>query len=237
MAQLAGGGASAQRLLLPLTVDLTDEELEAVERHAGGVAARRGSRPKPFGGRSVVVHAVPAPHRRFDAGACFREVVADLARGRFGGWANGLERFAATFACRAAVKGGEPARWTARDAGAFAPALRDRPSSARCPRPGEESFSFPLGVGAAVWPPIESPSCSAPRRWARRRSTLALAAHLAARRHLRGLAPGLPPARHRDGQPRRRKNAPRWPASQNRARRSGHAVPAPDTSRATRPAI
>jgi DNA mismatch repair protein MutL len=34
--------------------------------------------------------------------------VADLARGRFGGWANRLERFAATFACRAAVKGGEP---------------------------------------------------------------------------------------------------------------------------------
>jgi DNA mismatch repair protein MutL len=46
-------------------------------------------------------------HPRFDAGACFREVVADLARGRFGGWANGLERFAATYACRAAVKGGD----------------------------------------------------------------------------------------------------------------------------------
>ena len=66
-----------------------------------------GFEPEAFGGRSVVLHAVPAPHPRFDAGACFREVVADLARGRFGGWANGLERFAATYACRAAVKGGE----------------------------------------------------------------------------------------------------------------------------------
>jgi DNA mismatch repair protein MutL len=54
----------------------------------------------------VVLHAVPSPHPRFDAGACFRELVADLARGRFGGWANRLERFAATYACRAAVKGG-----------------------------------------------------------------------------------------------------------------------------------
>ena len=55
----------------------------------------------------MVVHTVPSPHPRFDAGACFRELVADLARGRFGGWANQLERFAATYACRAAVKAGE----------------------------------------------------------------------------------------------------------------------------------
>ena len=63
----------------------------------------------PFrGGRSVAVQAVPAPHPRFDAIACFREMMADLARGRFGGWANRLERFGATFACRAAVKAGMP---------------------------------------------------------------------------------------------------------------------------------
>ena len=34
-------------------------------------------------------------------------MVADLARGRFGGWSNRLERFAATIACRAAIKGGD----------------------------------------------------------------------------------------------------------------------------------
>jgi DNA mismatch repair protein MutL len=55
-----------------------------------------------------VGHAVPPPHPRFEAIACLRELVADLARGRFGGWANRLERFAATFACRAAVKAGMP---------------------------------------------------------------------------------------------------------------------------------
>jgi DNA mismatch repair protein MutL len=106
LAQLTGSDATAQRLLLPLTLELTDEELDAVERHAEPIR-RVGFEVEAFGGRAVVVHAVPAPHPRFDAGACFRELVADLARGRFGGWANRLERFAATYACRAAVKAGQ----------------------------------------------------------------------------------------------------------------------------------
>jgi DNA mismatch repair protein MutL len=106
LAQLTGADAPAQRLLLPLTLELTDEELDAVERH-GELLRRIGYEAEAFGGRSVVLHAVPSPHPRFDAGACFRELVADLAGGRFGGWANRLERFAATYACRAAVKAGE----------------------------------------------------------------------------------------------------------------------------------
>jgi DNA mismatch repair protein MutL len=105
LAQLTGGEAPAQRLLLPLTLELTDEELDAVEAH-GEELHRIGFEAEGFGGRTVVVHAVPSPHPRFDAGACFREMIADLARGRFGGWANRLERFAATFACRAAIKAG-----------------------------------------------------------------------------------------------------------------------------------
>jgi DNA mismatch repair protein MutL len=106
LAQLSGKGAPAQRLLLPLTLELTDEELDAVEAH-GQELRRIGFEAEAFGGRTVVVHAVPSPHPRFDAAACFREVIADLARGRFGGWANPLERFAATYACRAAVKAGQ----------------------------------------------------------------------------------------------------------------------------------
>ena len=98
-------------------------------------APRRAAEPRGVRGRgasaagTVVLHAVPAPHPRFDAEACFREMVADLARGRFGGWANRLERFAATYACRAAVKAGEPLE-RARDAGA-APPRCSRPSSRR----------------------------------------------------------------------------------------------------------
>ncbi len=106
MVQLSGVGAPAQRLLLPLTLELTDEELDAFEAHEEQLR-RVGFEAEAFGGRTIVIHAVPTPHPRFDAGACFREMVADLARGRFGGWANRLERFAATYACRAAVKAGD----------------------------------------------------------------------------------------------------------------------------------
>jgi DNA mismatch repair protein MutL len=107
MAQLRDGGAPSQRLLLPITLELNDEELDAIEAHRG-VLEQIGFEVGAFGGRTVVLHAVPAPHPRFDATSCFRELVADLAGGRFAGWANRLERFAATFACRAAVKAGMP---------------------------------------------------------------------------------------------------------------------------------
>ena len=89
-----------------MTVDLTDEELDVMESFREPLD-RLGFEVAPFGGRTVVLQAVPNPHPRFDAERCFREMVADLARGRFGGWANRLERFAATYACRAAVKAGQ----------------------------------------------------------------------------------------------------------------------------------
>jgi DNA mismatch repair protein MutL len=107
MARLRNGNATAQRLLLPATVELNDEELEVVDTH-GELLRGIGFEVAPFGGRTVVLHAVPHPHPRFDAVQCFRDMVADLAGGRFAGWANPLERFAATYGCRAAVKGGTP---------------------------------------------------------------------------------------------------------------------------------
>ncbi len=106
MAKIERGGFAGQRLLLPITLDLTDEEQDAIENYREPIE-RVGFEVAGFGGRTVALHAVPTPHPRFDAARCFQEMVADLARGRFGGWANRLERFAATYACRAAVKGGE----------------------------------------------------------------------------------------------------------------------------------
>src|SRR2546429_628434 len=106
MRQLSGDGAPAQRLLLPLTLDFSAAELEAVDAH-GELLRRVGYEIEPFSGRSVVVHTAPNPHPRFDATRCLQELVADLAGGRFGGWANRLGRFAARFACRAAIKAGQ----------------------------------------------------------------------------------------------------------------------------------
>jgi DNA mismatch repair protein MutL len=106
MRQLSGDGAPAQRLLLPLTLDFAPAELDAIEAHRE-LLARTGFEIEPFSGRSIVVHTAPNPHPRFEAARCLQELVADLAGGRFGGWQNRLERFAATYACRAAIKAGQ----------------------------------------------------------------------------------------------------------------------------------
>jgi DNA mismatch repair protein MutL len=106
IAALERGGAAAQGLLLPVTVRLNQAELEAVTAH-GELLKAIGYEAEPFGGDAVVLHAVPNPHPRFDAPHCFEELAADLARNRFGALHNRLERFAATFACRAAVKAGD----------------------------------------------------------------------------------------------------------------------------------
>ncbi|HKA59774.1 MAG TPA: DNA mismatch repair endonuclease MutL [Gemmatimonadales bacterium] len=106
MRQLSGDGAPAQRLLLPLTLDFAPAELDAIEAHRE-LLVRVGYEIEPFSGRSIVVHTAPNPHPRFEAARCLQELVADLAGGRFGGWQNRLERFAATYACRAAIKAGQ----------------------------------------------------------------------------------------------------------------------------------
>jgi len=106
MRQLSGDGAPAQRLLLPLTLDFAPAELDAIDAHRE-LLARIGFEIEPFSGRSIVVHTAPNPHPRFEAARCLQELVADIAGGRFGGWQNRLERFAATYACRAAIKAGQ----------------------------------------------------------------------------------------------------------------------------------
>ena len=106
MRQLSGDGAPAQRLLLPLTLDFAPAELDAIEAHRE-LLVRIGYEIEPFSGRSIVVHTAPNPHPRFEAARCLQELVADLAGGRFGGWQNRLERFTATYACRAAIKAGQ----------------------------------------------------------------------------------------------------------------------------------
>ena len=106
MRQLSGDGAPAQRLLLPLTLDFAPAELDAIDAHRE-LLTRIGYEIEPFSGRSIVVHTAPNPHPRFEAARCLQELVADLAGGRFGGWQNRLERFAATYACRAAIKAGQ----------------------------------------------------------------------------------------------------------------------------------
>jgi len=103
------GGQPSQRLLFPLTLRFSPGEYAAVEANRE-LLERAGFEIEPFGGRTVIVHAAPTPHPYFDAERCLREVLTDLASGSELTRAahNQFERLAMTFACKAAIKAGQP---------------------------------------------------------------------------------------------------------------------------------
>ncbi len=104
----AGSGGS-QRLLFPITVRLSATEFEAA-RELAGILKRVGFELEPFGGNTMIIHAVPSPHPHFDAERCFREMIAELAHGSplVDAARNQHERVAKSFACKAAIKAGQP---------------------------------------------------------------------------------------------------------------------------------
>lgn len=106
MGALESGEALAQRLLFPLTLHLTPAEADAFEGHRA-LLAGLGFDAEGFGGTSLVVHAVPNPHPRFDAERCLRDSLAALSGDRDAGSIARHERLAATVACKAAVKAGD----------------------------------------------------------------------------------------------------------------------------------
>ena len=106
MLGMAGGEAVSQTLLFPLTLHLSPAEFEAFDEHRE-LFAKLGFEAEPFGGLALAVHAVPAPHARFDAERCLRESLAALAGDRSPSTLARHERLAATVACKGAVKAGD----------------------------------------------------------------------------------------------------------------------------------
>src|SRR5690606_36364123 len=108
MAGYDSGERASQRLLFPLTLRLSPAELAVVEELAG-LLTRLGFEIEPFGGHTVIVHAVPQPHPYFDAERCLREMVAELTRGSplVDAARNQHQRLALTFACKGAIKAGQ----------------------------------------------------------------------------------------------------------------------------------
>lgn len=102
------GRTSSQRLLFPLTLRLSPAEY-AVVTDLRSIFDRAGFEIEPFGGRTIIVHATPAPHPYFNAERCLREMIAELAAGSELTRAakNQHERIAMTFACKAAIKAGQ----------------------------------------------------------------------------------------------------------------------------------
>jgi DNA mismatch repair protein MutL len=109
MRDFDAGGRPSQRLLFPITLRLSPAEY-AVAEDTRSLLARAGFETEPFGGRTVIVHAAPNPHPWFDAERCLREMLAELAEGSELTRAarTQYERLAMTFACKAAIKAGQP---------------------------------------------------------------------------------------------------------------------------------
>jgi DNA mismatch repair protein MutL len=81
----------------------------AVVANLGGLLSRAGFEVEEFGGDTVIVRAVPDPHRYFDAERAFREMVHELTHGSelVRSARNQHERIAMTFACKSAIKAGQ----------------------------------------------------------------------------------------------------------------------------------
>jgi len=103
------GDANSQRLLFPITVRLSPTEFQAAEELAG-ILRRAGFELEVFGSNTVILRSVPNPHPHFDAERCFREMIAELAAGSplVDSARNQHERVAKSFACKAAIKAGQP---------------------------------------------------------------------------------------------------------------------------------
>jgi DNA mismatch repair protein MutL len=106
MGALERGESPSQRLLFPLTLHLGPAQGDAFEAHRDALT-RLGYEVEPFGGGSLLVHAVPAPHPRFDAERCLRETLDALTGDRHAATHARHERLAATVACKAAIKAGD----------------------------------------------------------------------------------------------------------------------------------
>lgn len=108
MARFEEEGEIGQRLLFPLTIQLTPAEFAHVQDVAG-ILKRAGFEVEGFGGSTVIVHAVPNPHPHFDAQRCFREMVEELTNGSelVRSAKNQHERIAMSFACKGAIKAGQ----------------------------------------------------------------------------------------------------------------------------------
>jgi DNA mismatch repair protein MutL len=108
MRSFGNGGQESQRLLFPLTIRLSPAEFSLVQELAG-LFERAGFEIEPFGGRSVIVHAVPNPHPYFDPERCLREMITELAHGSplVNAARNQHERIGLSFACKAAIKAGQ----------------------------------------------------------------------------------------------------------------------------------
>lgn len=108
MDRFAGVTGESQRLLFPITLRLSPPEYSAATELSGLLEAL-GFEMESFGDRTVIMHAVPLLHPRFDAETCFRAMIHELAHGSelVNSARNQHEKIAKSLACKAAIKAGQ----------------------------------------------------------------------------------------------------------------------------------
>jgi DNA mismatch repair protein MutL len=108
MEKLTSGGVEAQRLLVPLVLDLPPAAHQALVGRAAELA-RLGFEIDGFGASTIKVAAVPALLRIEDSARALQALADDLdGLDRGAGVQEALQRIAATTACHAAVKANNP---------------------------------------------------------------------------------------------------------------------------------
>ncbi len=106
MSSFVKEGVSVQRLLFPITISLTHQEMSVVEEY-GSLLGKFGFELEPFGDRMYLLQAVPAIEPGFDVEESFHDILRDLAE-QGGHEKNQYERIAKVIACRTAIKAGVP---------------------------------------------------------------------------------------------------------------------------------
>jgi DNA mismatch repair protein MutL len=102
VAALEGRQPSVQRLLFPITLELSVRQFAAFEE-ANALLDSLGFQVRPFGGRSVLVEGIPAEIQNWDEGAVLLGMLDDVAENRETRRLPLRDKVLATFACRGAI--------------------------------------------------------------------------------------------------------------------------------------
>ncbi len=120
----------SQRLLVPVIVDCTAREQEALLESAEEVLSL-GFDVRAAGDRSLAIHAVPELLLKADPSVLLRDLLAELARSSGRSFGGRIDLVLATMACHGSVRGGD--RMEPRAVTALLEALDEVDFSGHCP--------------------------------------------------------------------------------------------------------
>ncbi len=124
------GSVQRQMLVLPMTLELTDAELAAVEEHRGELD-ELGFQLEPFGGSDYICRSVPASLGDANGEEALHGIIEELTEWGTVDESESRERLIATVACHAAIKRGQAL--TDREVYDLIEKLNSSPTPAVCP--------------------------------------------------------------------------------------------------------